>query len=223
MDCCAWKKRTDVPVLAPLCHWNAVIFLTECICRLRARAEISSLFILRHWVKLLELIVVMHLVTCPFCYSVVSLTECWFAAGSNHSVAEALLLFLDALPEPVVPFSFYQQCLESCANASQCERVSKKKKPAVHRCSVLIYSEMCCAVKLNSAFSSPQVISMLPLCHRNVFNYLAAFLRELLKNSASNRLDVNILGKNWFRLRSICLSARIKNKNGVRTWNKIML
>ncbi|XP_044064042.1 type II inositol 1,4,5-trisphosphate 5-phosphatase isoform X1 [Siniperca chuatsi] len=79
--------------------------------------------------------------------------------GSNHSVAEALLLFLDALPEPVVPFSFYQQCLESCSNASQCEKV----------------------------------ISMLPQCHQNVFNYLAAFLRELLKNSASNRLDVNIL------------------------------
>ncbi|XP_071324614.1 type II inositol 1,4,5-trisphosphate 5-phosphatase isoform X1 [Trachinotus anak] len=79
--------------------------------------------------------------------------------GSNHSVAEALLLFLDALPDPVVPYSFYQQCLESCSNASQCEKI----------------------------------ISMLPQCHKNVFNYLAAFLRELLKNSASNRLDVNIL------------------------------
>ncbi|KAK5861923.1 hypothetical protein PBY51_017361 [Eleginops maclovinus] len=79
--------------------------------------------------------------------------------GSNHSVAEALLLFLDALPQPVVPFSFYQQCLESCSNASQCEKI----------------------------------ISKLPQCHKNVFNYLAAFLRELLKNSASNRLDVNIL------------------------------
>uniref|UniRef100_A0A665TA73 phosphoinositide 5-phosphatase n=1 Tax=Echeneis naucrates TaxID=173247 RepID=A0A665TA73_ECHNA len=77
----------------------------------------------------------------------------------NHSVAEALLLFLDALPEPVVPYSFYQQCLESCTSASQCEKV----------------------------------ISMLPQAHQNVFNYLAAFLRELLKNSASNRLDVNIL------------------------------
>lgn len=36
---------------------------------------------------------------------------------------------------------------------------------------------------------------MLPQCHKNVFNYLAAFLRELLKNSAINRLDVSILGK----------------------------
>ncbi|KAM4567440.1 type II inositol 1,4,5-trisphosphate 5-phosphatase isoform 1-T2 [Fundulus diaphanus] len=79
--------------------------------------------------------------------------------GSNHSVAEALLLFLDALPEPVIPYAFYQQCLECSASAGQCEKV----------------------------------ISMLPLCHKNVFNYLAAFLRELLKNSASNRLDVAIL------------------------------
>uniref|UniRef100_A0A3Q0SLY3 phosphoinositide 5-phosphatase n=1 Tax=Amphilophus citrinellus TaxID=61819 RepID=A0A3Q0SLY3_AMPCI len=73
--------------------------------------------------------------------------------GSNHSVAEALLLFLDALPEPVVPYSFYQRCLECCSS----------------------------------------VISTLPQCHKNVFNYLAAFLRELLKNSPSNRLDVTIL------------------------------
>lgn len=79
--------------------------------------------------------------------------------GSNHSVAEALLLFLDALPEPVVPFSFYQQCLDCCSDSSQCVKV----------------------------------ISMLPQCHQNVFNYIAAFLRELLKNSSQNRLDVNIL------------------------------
>ncbi|KAM9309038.1 type II inositol 1,4,5-trisphosphate 5-phosphatase isoform 2-T2 [Pholidichthys leucotaenia] len=79
--------------------------------------------------------------------------------GSNHSVAEALLLFLDALPEPVVPYSFYQQCLECCSSFSQCEKV----------------------------------VSMLPQCHKNVFNYLTAFLRELLKNSASNRLDIPIL------------------------------
>ncbi|XP_017165252.1 type II inositol 1,4,5-trisphosphate 5-phosphatase isoform X2 [Poecilia reticulata] len=79
--------------------------------------------------------------------------------GSNHSVAEALLLFLDALPEPVIPFSFYQQCLECSSSAGQCEKI----------------------------------ISMLPQFHKNVFNYLAAFLRELLKNSANNRLEVAIL------------------------------
>uniref|UniRef100_A0A673MXU5 phosphoinositide 5-phosphatase n=1 Tax=Sinocyclocheilus rhinocerous TaxID=307959 RepID=A0A673MXU5_9TELE len=81
--------------------------------------------------------------------------------GSNHSVAEALLLFLDALPEPVIPFSFYPQCLDSCSDSSQCR----------------------------------QIISVLPQCHKNVFNYLTAFLQELLKHSAHNRLDVNILGR----------------------------
>ncbi|XP_057196039.1 type II inositol 1,4,5-trisphosphate 5-phosphatase isoform X2 [Triplophysa rosa] len=79
--------------------------------------------------------------------------------GSNHSVAEALLLFLDALPEPVVPFSFYQRCLDSCSDSSQCR----------------------------------QIISVLPQCHTNVFNYLTAFIQELLKHSAHNRLDINIL------------------------------
>ncbi|XP_056331118.1 type II inositol 1,4,5-trisphosphate 5-phosphatase [Danio aesculapii] len=79
--------------------------------------------------------------------------------GSNHSVAEALLLFLDALPEPVIPFSFYQQCLDCCSDSIHCR----------------------------------QIISMLPQCHKNVFNYLTAFLQELLRHSAYNRLDVNVV------------------------------
>uniref|UniRef100_A0A803YM26 phosphoinositide 5-phosphatase n=1 Tax=Meleagris gallopavo TaxID=9103 RepID=A0A803YM26_MELGA len=79
--------------------------------------------------------------------------------GSNHSVAEALLLFLESLPEPVICYRFYSSCLE-CAN--------------------------------NYLLSS-QIISNLPECHKNVFEYLMAFLRELLKNSGKNNLDVNIL------------------------------
>ncbi|XP_067389802.1 type II inositol 1,4,5-trisphosphate 5-phosphatase isoform X2 [Emydura macquarii macquarii] len=79
--------------------------------------------------------------------------------GSNHSVAEALLLFLESLPEPVICYNFYNNCL-ICAN--------------------------------NYVLSS-QIVSMLPTCHKNVFNYLMAFLRELLKNSGKNHLDANIL------------------------------
>lgn len=68
-------------------------------------------------------------ILCIFCKSfwffsrIMFLTQSWPAAGSNHSVAEGLLLFLDALPEPVVPYCFYQQCLDCCSNASQCEKV----------------------------------------------------------------------------------------------------
>nr|XP_009684727.1 PREDICTED: type II inositol 1,4,5-trisphosphate 5-phosphatase-like [Struthio camelus australis] len=36
--------------------------------------------------------------------------------GNNHSVAEALLLFLESLPEPVICYKFYNSCLE-CSNS----------------------------------------------------------------------------------------------------------
>ncbi|KAB0406823.1 hypothetical protein E2I00_012397 [Balaenoptera physalus] len=80
-------------------------------------------------------------------------------AASNHSVAEALLLFLESLPEPVICYSVYHNCLECSGNLT----------------------------------ASKQVIATLPACHRNVFIYLMAFLQELLKNSAKNHLDGNIL------------------------------
>uniref|UniRef100_A0A7N5KNK9 Type II inositol 1,4,5-trisphosphate 5-phosphatase n=1 Tax=Ailuropoda melanoleuca TaxID=9646 RepID=A0A7N5KNK9_AILME len=80
-------------------------------------------------------------------------------SASNHSVAEALLLFLESLPEPVICYSTYHNCLECSGNY----------------------------------IASKQVISTLPTFHQNVFNYLMAFLRELLKKSAKNHLDENIL------------------------------
>ncbi|XP_026719177.1 type II inositol 1,4,5-trisphosphate 5-phosphatase isoform X1 [Athene cunicularia] len=83
--------------------------------------------------------------------------------GSNHSVAEALLLFLESLPEPVVCYRVYSSCLESASNYPL----------------------------------SSQIISNLPACHKNVFEYLMAFLRELLKNSGKNHLDVNILASTF--------------------------
>ncbi|KAJ8779855.1 hypothetical protein J1605_012145 [Eschrichtius robustus] len=80
-------------------------------------------------------------------------------SASNHSVAEALLLFLESLPEPVICYSVYHNCLECSGNLT----------------------------------ASKQVVATLPACHRNVFIYLMAFLQELLKNSAKNHLDGNIL------------------------------
>ncbi|XP_066494262.1 type II inositol 1,4,5-trisphosphate 5-phosphatase isoform X2 [Tiliqua scincoides] len=81
--------------------------------------------------------------------------------GSNHSVAEALLLFLESLPEPVICYKLYSKCLEHA----------------------------------DSFVLSCQVVSTLPKCHKNVFSYLMAFLRELLihEHSRKNHLDANIL------------------------------
>nr|CAB3264549.1 inositol polyphosphate 5-phosphatase OCRL-1 [Phallusia mammillata] len=45
--------------------------------------------------------------------------------GSNHSVAEALLLFLEALPEPVIPFQYYTPCLEVAENLDLAKELLK--------------------------------------------------------------------------------------------------
>lgn len=44
-------------------------------------------------------------------------------AISNHSVAEALLLFLESLPEPVICYSAYHNCLECSGNYTASKQV----------------------------------------------------------------------------------------------------
>ena len=97
--------------------------------------------------------------------------------------------------------------------------------------SSFVPSKMCWIIKDNLClfFSydvnlfSLQVISMLPRCHQNVFNYLSAFLRELLRNSANNRLDVSILGKKtkqvahlWIMLRDLVNMLNKRREEKVR-------
>ncbi|XP_078372511.1 inositol polyphosphate 5-phosphatase OCRL-like isoform X3 [Oculina patagonica] len=43
--------------------------------------------------------------------------------GSIYSIAEALLIFLEALPEPVIPYAFYQRALECCNNYMLCKQL----------------------------------------------------------------------------------------------------
>ena len=60
--------------------------------------------------------------TVPFSVSL-SLTSI-ILAGPVDVVAEALLLFLEALPEPVIPFSLYQRCMEASNQYLLCRQVS---------------------------------------------------------------------------------------------------
>lgn len=58
----------------------------------------------------------------------VTLRECCTSltcdvAGCNHSVAEALLIFLEALPEPVVCYELYQRCLDCSHDSRLCKQV----------------------------------------------------------------------------------------------------
>ena len=43
--------------------------------------------------------------------------------GSVNSVAAALLLFLGALEEPVVPVALHQKAMDCCNNATLCKQV----------------------------------------------------------------------------------------------------
>ncbi|XP_071846959.1 inositol polyphosphate 5-phosphatase OCRL-like [Apostichopus japonicus] len=52
--------------------------------------------------------------------------------GSIFSVAEALLLFLESLSVPVIPFMYYHDCLEFNRNTSCCKQVLEKI-PRSHR------------------------------------------------------------------------------------------
>ncbi|NXT38803.1 OCRL phosphatase, partial [Pelecanoides urinatrix] len=52
--------------------------------------------------------------------------------GSNHSVAEALLIFLEALPEPVICYELYQRCLDWSHNSRLCQQAIVQL-PRCHR------------------------------------------------------------------------------------------
>uniref|UniRef100_A0A7N8X525 phosphoinositide 5-phosphatase n=1 Tax=Mastacembelus armatus TaxID=205130 RepID=A0A7N8X525_9TELE len=88
-----------------------------------------------------------------------SIIDCLDTTGCNHSVAEALLIFLDALPEPVVCYELYHRCLDCIHDSRLCK----------------------------------QLISQLPRAHRNMFRYLMAFLKELLRHSQNNNLSHNLI------------------------------
>ncbi len=62
-------------------------------------------------------------VKCAFSLFTVDLLDCWLA-GSNHSVAEALLIFLEALPEPVLCYELFQRCLECSHDSRLCKQVN---------------------------------------------------------------------------------------------------
>ncbi len=78
---------------------------------------------------------------------------------SIHSAAETLLLFIESLREPVIPYAKYNHCIDCAGNYLQCR----------------------------------QIVSQLPLHHREVFNYVCEFLREVLRFSAQNKCQANIL------------------------------
>ncbi|CAH1799294.1 unnamed protein product [Owenia fusiformis] len=52
--------------------------------------------------------------------------------GTIHSVAEALLIFIESLSEPVIPYDSYQKCLDASQSFIQCKQVLQQI-PISHR------------------------------------------------------------------------------------------
>ncbi|KAG7265961.1 hypothetical protein CRUP_025875 [Coryphaenoides rupestris] len=52
--------------------------------------------------------------------------------GCNHSVAEALLIFLEALPEPVVCYELYHRCLDASHDSRLCKQVPEQLLSHTH-------------------------------------------------------------------------------------------
>ena len=94
-----------------------------------------------------------------------------------YSVAAALLTFLEALAEPVVPVQFHQRCMECSNNTILCKQVSHAQQ------SFAVYANI-----------FTQILMQLPKVHRNTFVYVMAFLKEIINNSDMNKTDPKLLG-----------------------------
>ncbi|VDK41042.1 unnamed protein product [Taenia asiatica] len=85
---------------------------------------------------------------------------------SVHSVIYSLLVFLSALPEPVVPFAFQSNCIAAARQATS-----------------------------NNVLSAYQAISRLPIDYQNLFFYLVSFIKQCLSHSDKNGTSVEMLGE----------------------------
>lgn len=100
----------------------------------------------------------------------VHFVDCFFSSTANtvsvHSVIYSLLVFLSALPEPVVPFAFQSNCIAAARQATP-----------------------------NNVISAYQAISRLPIDYQNLFFYLVSFIKRCLSHGNENGTNVEMLGK----------------------------
>ena len=85
---------------------------------------------------------------------------------SIHSAAETLLIFLESLREPIIPFNLYQ-------------RLSSKKMLGHLTCIIFTYYRSTCGRCLECSHNylqCKQLASHLPSTHKRVFDYLTGWL-----------------------------------------------
>ncbi|KJE90079.1 inositol 5-phosphatase 4, variant 3 [Capsaspora owczarzaki ATCC 30864] len=113
-----------------------------------------------------------------------------------HSISECLIRFLEALPDPVIPFVHYQRCLDSNSNYTLCKQVSCCERGFLFFfffCSRGCYYCVGLTQRFVCWWLLPQVLTQLPSEHYNLFVYLMAFLREVLSHAVTNGLSAEKL------------------------------
>lgn len=58
--------------------------------------------------------------------------------GSIHAVAEALLLFLSYIKDPVIPYHLHDACIAAASNYTSCKQIVLQKMPDLDR-NVFLY------------------------------------------------------------------------------------
>ena len=105
--------------------------------------------------------------------------------GTVFSAAAAVLTFLSALAEPVVPTSLHARAMEGNNNLTLCKQVC-----------ALVLCMFDSPPPLHLSISPLQVLVQMPPVHKRTFQFLVTFMKELLEHSEVNGLDPKVLGKN---------------------------
>ncbi|KAM7533739.1 hypothetical protein Aperf_G00000109496 [Anoplocephala perfoliata] len=98
---------------------------------------------------------------------------------SVHSVIYSLLVFLSALPEPVIPFAFQSYCITA---ARQLTLSSVTPSTSGSNSNIMI---------------AYQAIARLPIDYQNLFFYLISFIKRCLVFSSANRTNVDMLASTF--------------------------
>lgn len=101
---------------------------------------------------------------------------CLAPSVSVHSVIYSLLVFLSALPEPVVPFAFQSQCLAA----------ARQLNPSITPST---------GTGNGNVMAAYQAIARLPIDYQNLFFYLVSFIKRCLTFKSANGTNVDMLGE----------------------------
>ncbi|VDP99198.1 unnamed protein product [Trichobilharzia regenti] len=147
---------------------------------------------------------------------------------SIHSIASCLLLFLNTLPESVIPPPYQEKCLNSLANFECAIQLGWKRRRPGHStkwrhgmkgvCARLVSVGVSQLPGWGSRDSSkryriwPRIaLQLLPVCNQNLFYYLITFMQRCLSYKEQNGTDIDLLAPCFGEI--FFLESQVNNNN----------